>query len=149
MNAEIIDRFWKRVLKTSNTIGCWEWINPSHPFGYGRLKVGKKIELAHRLSYKIHFGDITPSQCVLHKCDNPRCVNPNHLFLGNRNDNAKDRTLKGRTFKGSQVTISIFNEQQIKDIRSSTKTISQLSKDYGVSYQHMWLIVKRKSWKHI
>jgi hypothetical protein len=149
MNTDDLNRFWSKVDKTSNPLGCWEWINPGHPFGYGRFGFDKKNYLAHRLSYQIHYGPITSKDCVLHKCDNPQCVNPQHLFLGSRTLNAQDRTNKGRTYKGSQVTNSKFTEQQVLAIRSSSKTIRQLATEYSTDYGHMWQIVKRKTWRHI
>ena len=146
MKQKDIDRFWKRINKTSN---CWEWINPTHPFGYGRLKVGKGVELAHRISYKIHHGPITSSDCVLHKCDNPKCVNPSHLCIGSRKDNAVDRCSKDRTLKGSNVPTAIFTEQQVLDIRASTKSVSAIAKEYNVGYGTIWSIIKRVNWRHI
>jgi hypothetical protein len=146
MNTKDQTRFWSKITKTES---CWLWKNPSHPFGYGRFKFNNKIQLAHRVSYKLYNRDITSSECVLHKCDNPGCVNPDHLFLGSRKDNALDRTMKGRTLRGSQVPTSIFKEQDILDIRSSSLSINQLAKQYNTGYGTIWTIVKRKTWKHI
>lgn len=149
MNIDDLNRFWSKVDKTSNPLGCWEWINPNHPFGYGRFGFDKKKYLSHRLSYQIHYGPITSKDCVLHKCDNPSCVNPQHLFLGSRADNALDRTNKGRTYKGSQVTTSKFTEQQVLAIRASSKTIKELVVEYQCNKQTLYNIIQRKSWQHI
>lgn len=135
-----MQRFFTKVNKIPN--GCWEWTGGYHKFGYGRFA----NNVAHRVSYAYHNGPIPKGLCVCHKCDNPKCVNPEHLFLGTRKDNNLDRTSKGRTFKGSQVTISRFTEQQVLDIRSSSKSISELSKQYGVGYNTIWTIIKRKTW---
>jgi hypothetical protein len=145
-----LEKFWNKVNKTSSVNGCWEWIGTSvHPFGYGRIGHNGKNYLSHRLSYELHYGPITSKECVLHKCDNPKCVNPSHLFIGNRADNAQDRTKKGRTNKGSQVTTSIFSEQQVRDIKMSTKTTKELAIEYNAKYQTIWSIRKGINWRHI
>lgn len=149
MNTDDLIRFWSRVDKTPNTNNCWEWKNPTHPFGYGRFGVAGRNYLAHRLSYQIHYGSITSKDCVLHKCDNPRCVNPQHLFIGSRADNAIDRTLKGRTLRGSQVPTSKFTEQQIQDIKYSNLSIQELCIKYRAGYGTIWSIRKGYNWRHI
>ena len=75
---------------------CWEWQRCTNKYGYGNLKFEKKTVIAHRLAYKL-ANDFLPNElCVLHRCDNPKCVNPGHLFLGTRKDNNRDREAKGR-----------------------------------------------------
>lgn len=148
MNTDDLVRFWSKVRKTSEQ-GCWEWINPTHPFGYGRFGCDKKKHLSHRLSYQLHYGPITTKDCVLHKCDNPRCVNPKHLFLGSRADNAQDRTQKGRTLKGSKVPTSKFTEAQVQAIRISSKSNKELAIEYQTKYGTIWAIRNRKIWQHV
>lgn len=88
-------RFNEKILKKEN--GCWEWQGARGHKNYGKLKSFGE-QLAHRVSYILHNNVVlTPEMCVLHKCDNPPCVNPDHLFLGTKDDNNKDRTQKGRT----------------------------------------------------
>ena len=86
-------RFWKKVNKTKN---CWLWIGCISKYGYGKIGANGKTLLAPRVSWKIHFGQIPKGFCVLHKCDNSRCVNPKHLFLGTQADNIHDMYKKGR-----------------------------------------------------
>ena len=91
------ERFYKRV-KVTAPDECWEWQSYRGPQGYGVFS--RKIlgqTLAHRISFVMNCGPLTEEICVLHKCDNPPCVNPKHLFLGNRDMNNKDRAQKGRT----------------------------------------------------
>lgn len=88
-------RFYNNILKTEN--GCWEWQKGRHTKGYGKFKMFGQ-QLAHRVSYILHREvSLSEDICVCHKCDNPPCVNPDHLFLGTRDDNNKDRHRKGRT----------------------------------------------------
>ena len=89
-----INAFNERTLVLSN--GCIKWIGPRHDKGYGRFTFKRKQELAHRAAWEIFKGALPADACVLHRCDNPPCVNPEHLFLGDRGDNARDMSSKGR-----------------------------------------------------
>jgi len=76
--------------------GCWEWARSRAPNGYGRLKIGTRTVYAHRAAWTLHFGPIPPGLFVCHRCDNPPCVRPDHLFLGTSADNVRDSIEKGR-----------------------------------------------------
>lgn len=100
-NATLAERFWPRVEPIPEERGCWEWIGNCHKprtsyLEYGLLEFQGRSLLAHRASWLLHFGPIPDGLCVLHRCDNPRCVNPSHLFLGSRADNCYDMWGKGR-----------------------------------------------------
>ena len=86
-------RFNNSVQKTD---GCWEWVKSKTSSGYGRIRVGEKTKLAHRISHELHTENVPDALCVLHSCDNPSCVNPSHLRLGTYRDNAREMSLKGR-----------------------------------------------------
>lgn len=90
-------RFWENVKKSDT---CWLWIGSTRPNGYGRMEVSRenKTYATHRFSWELHNGVIPDGLFVLHKCDIPLCVNPNHLFLGTQNTNMKDRSTKKRFF---------------------------------------------------
>jgi len=90
-------RFWRNVQKTD---GCWLWVGLVDKDGYGRIRVSGKQARAHRYSYILHYGET--DLWVLHRCDNPTCVRPDHLFLGTSQDNVADRTAKGRAASGHQ-----------------------------------------------
>lgn len=88
-------KFWKKVNKLSDD-ECWLWIAHKIPSGYGQFNAMGKIMRAHRVSWILKNGPIPPEKVICHKCDNPSCVNPNHLFLGTLKDNSRDMIKKGR-----------------------------------------------------
>jgi len=94
MRKTVEERFWAKVDKTDS---CWVWTGATLRRGYGQIRIPvKKAKQAHRLSWEIHNGPIPDGMLVCHKCDNPPCVNPAHLFLGTQSDNNKDCVRKGR-----------------------------------------------------
>lgn len=131
--------------------GCWEWTAAYGSNGYGQFRVGK-MGSAHRASYEIHKGDIPAGVCVLHKCDNPKCVNPDHLFLGTKADNAADMNAKNRQArqKGSKHGRSKLTDLQVEEIRElhslGNYTQRYLGRLFGVSYQQVSRIVNNKRW---
>lgn len=146
------DRFWWYAVKKD---GCWEWTGETNPRGYGRLKVdGYRRVQAHRFSYEIHKGAIPEGMLVLHKCDNPPCTNPDHLFLGTTQDNTDDMIRKGRkiVIRGNNLPQAKINDESVRDIRSRcSKGESQKSValHYGLSQSSVSLIVNRINWSHI
>lgn len=100
----VAQRFWRQIEKSD---GCWNWAGLRNKFGYGRLTSsgkGARDLVAHRVSWEFHHGQIPNDLCVLHKCDNPPCVNPDHLFLGTKADNNADKVAKDRQARGDQIT---------------------------------------------
>lgn len=97
-NAYKEDRFWERVNKAAG--GCWEWTGLKHPTGYGRVQWDGSGGYAHRAVWVIKYGAIPDGMHICHRCDNPGCVNPDHLFLGTVADNMHDRDNKGRNRYG-------------------------------------------------
>lgn len=148
-------RFWKKVIK-SGSDGCWEWTGKRERNGYGRT--GLTVDGIHRelpathASWFIHFNQ-WPNKLVLHKCDNPPCVNPDHLFLGDTKTNVIDRQNKGRSKNlfgvGSRHHGAKLTESDVRKIRVSDKTIKELSEIFEVARSSISLIIARKTWKHI
>lgn len=110
MTPKRIAKFWMKVKKIPN--GCWEWQASTNKNGYGRFQIHPKTYKAHRISYFLIHGDIPADKVVCHRCDNPRCVNPFHLFLGTCKENTHDMISKGRLnrFRGSDKGISFRKE---------------------------------------
>ena len=133
--------------------GCWKWIGYLDPNGYGRLNIKNVPILAHRISYQLYRGGIPKGMSICHKCDNPFCVNPDHLFLGTQKDNMDDMINKGRDhkrgMKGSEHPRSKLDEEKVKLIRLSSKTDMQLSIEYGVSRSVIYDAKHRNTWKHV
>lgn len=86
--------FWER--KTITLTGCWEWVGSRRHRGYGQVNFKGKIRKAHRVAWELSFGIVPDGLSVLHKCDNPPCINPDHLFVGDQQDNINDMFTKGR-----------------------------------------------------
>jgi hypothetical protein len=86
-------RFWNGILKTD---GCWQWLGPYLNSGYGYIWHSGKTKPIHRASWEIHYGEIPDGLDICHKCDNRKCANPEHLFIGTRSDNLRDSVRKGR-----------------------------------------------------
>src|SRR3990167_1210519 len=91
------ERFWKKVQKGDSPEKCWEWKSCKNPEGYGQFTIDGKKVYAHRYSWELHNGTIPDGLWVLHHCDNPACVNPDHLFVGTQTDNMQDMISKGRS----------------------------------------------------
>lgn len=146
---DVPTRFWRMVNK-SDVDGCWTWRgSPYMSFGYSRFKIEKKHFAAHRMAYILTFGDIPKDKCVCHKCDNPRCVRPDHLFLGSSKENVQDMTRKGRGAKGENNGRAKLNWARVREIRNSFKlgiSSEQLSIDYNVARNTIYDVVRNRHW---
>lgn len=153
-------RFWPKVVKLHGKNACWEWNSTKNEHGYGVIGRGGKyggMLLAHRVSWKMHSGPIPDNLCVLHRCDNPKCVNPDHLFLGSRADNNADMITKGRAkhdgFLGVSNPMVKLTDSDVLEIRKlyipGVVTQRQIAKKYNVDNTLISLIIRRKAWRHI
>lgn len=139
--------------------GCWQWQASRTPLGYGQMRYQGTRELSHRVSWMVFKGPIPASDSVygtlgvLHKCDNPGCVNPDHLFLGDQRSNAVDSVSKGRWgrrgAKGEAHGRALVTEEIVRAIRSSAATARECAIKYGLSTGAVRHIRARRSWKHI
>ena len=154
------ESLWNQVTPSNNK-ECWIWQGCTNPEGYGiiRRRIGngkQKFYPVHRLAYKILIGDIPDGMYVCHHCDNPPCVNPNHLFIGTPSDNIQDCIQKGRfrcnPSRGEANGQSKLSLSQVKEMRikfDNGVKARDLSEEYGVSDSQIWNIVYRKAWKHV
>jgi len=147
-------RFWRHVsIRSENE--CWVWQGRINSTGYGRVGNNGKVYYAHRMAYELCVGPIPKGLCVLHACDNRRCVNVRHLFLGTDADNVHDAIAKGRMryVNGSRVGAAKLTEQQVIEIRSIYETghITQreLGAKYHVSHSTIGRITRREGWNHV
>lgn len=143
--------FWPRVIKTDS---CWIWIGKTDKDGYGKAWFSGKTIRANRLSWLIHRGALPPkNRMVLHTCDNPPCVNPSHLFLGDVKSNAEDAVAKGRYRCGETHTRSKLRNSDVIEIRKSfdgsPSTSEFLAARFGTTTQNIRAIGLRKTWKHV
>lgn len=129
--------------------GCILWTAAVNNNGYGVLGKKRGLNYAHRISYEIHVGTIPDGMHILHKCDTPRCINPNHMSLGTHQDNMADMVKKSRHVHGERAWKSKVTSEQVLAIRSSTKTRKELAEQYGMTEGGIGCILRRENWKHI
>lgn len=151
---EFVSRFWERT-DVMGEDDCWVWKGYIKKEGYGQVSHQGKNVLAHRVSYTISIGEIPEGLLVLHKCDNPPCVNPKHLFIGTEADNMRDRDIKGRGNqpKGEKSGTHKLTETKVKQIRDKYSTGEftkrELGREFGVTPENIHSIVRRETWRHI
>jgi hypothetical protein len=139
-------RFNESIIKLEN--GCWEWNRHINMYGYGLMCFRKKRELAHRVSYSIFKGNVPKESLVCHKCDNRKCANPDHLFLGTHKDNTRDMMSKNRhRFLCGEEVSTKLNSSDVKFIFMSDETCYFLAKKFGVGETIIRNIRKRTKWK--
>lgn len=149
--ASLQERFESYVGERGS--GCWEWAGSRDINGYGRLSVDGIPALAHRISWSLYRGEITSEQHVLHRCDNPSCIRPEHLFLGDQIANMADKMAKKRhrygVSRGTDHGSARLTEDQVREIRASTEASEKIAPLYGVSGRQIRDIRTRKSWRHL
>jgi hypothetical protein len=153
------ERFWSKVSKSET---CWTWTAKKRPGGYGLFSLGGKMLQAHRVSWTFENGEIPDGMDVCHKCDNPSCVRPDHLFLGTHTDNMHDMIAKGRenmygrksavpkSTRGENSHTAKLTLLQVTEIRrlyaEEHVRVGQLAKLFGVCHSNISLIVHSKRW---
>ena len=178
MDERIVARFWRKVDKSGGPDACWPWMAFRNPAGYGMFGIGRKVQLAHRVSWWLEKGE-PAGMFVCHHCDNPPCCNPAHLFLGTSRDNALDAKAKGRLAtgdrhgfrlhpeavprgdrhgsrthpesvpRGEQIARAKLTERQVVEIRQATGTCDEIGARYGISNPAVSRIRRRLRWAHV
>lgn len=149
------ERFWKLVDKADC---CWKWKSSLNNKGYGQFGCvyrGKwRTVLAHRYSWELNRGPISKGGLILHRCDNPSCVNPAHLFIGTQAENLADMVQKGRAYKGGATRGEQNGNHKIRacdaiQIRDAPGTLHEVALQFGISPSQILRIRQLKSWAHV
>lgn len=146
--------FWHHVHKTKD---CWIWTASKSKSGYGKTSYHENNKLksieTHRASWEIEYGLIPRGICVLHRCDEPGCVNPKHLFLGTSLDNVRDRDLKNRQMKGEKNHLSKLTNKKVRIVRKMAErgnfTHQKIADKFGVTQATISKVIKRDLWRHV
>lgn len=143
------ERFWRRVQKSD---GCWTWLGSAHRHGHGYATMDGRVTYAHRVAWTLTHGAIPDGLDVCHKCDNPPCVRPDHLFVGTHADNMRDMAVKGRALEASKKR-SKLTEHQVRDIKAMLAdgmTQREIADRVRiVSRSAIGLIQQGRRWSHI
>ncbi len=151
MNGTLQNRFDAKWIPEPYS-GCWLWTAAKSPRGYGMIGAGGRLDgtlRAHRVSWILHRGEIPEGKEVCHQCDTPLCVNPDHLFLGSHEENMHDAVKKGRTSRGEQRPSAKLTEDQVREIRASTETQTEIAIRYGICQQHISDVKSGRKWRHV
>ena len=158
MKGTLEERFWAKVHKTKT---CWEWTAFRMPFGYGQFAPRGKMKYAHRVSWELEYGPIPEGMCVLHKCDVPYCIRPDHLFLGTHQDNMDDMVSKGRTGgydkKGEANPKGKLTENMVRiaravygtEIDGKKVSYQRIADAFGVQKSCIAHIIQGRKWTHL
>lgn len=141
-------RFFSKVERAEN--GCLMWTACTR-YGYGLFNRYplKKTIVASRMAWILEYGEIPDGMFVLHKCDNPGCVEPSHLFIGTQVDNMRDKKAKGRGNNGMKHGNARLTDELVREIRGADGTYAELGRKYGVVPSTVWQIKHRRTWAHI
>lgn len=154
--ASLEERFWNKVNKQGPFIirsRCWIWTGAKFTHGYGAFYPKNKTVSTHRFSYELNIGLIPKGMMVCHRCDNPQCIRPSHLFIGSGSDNTRDMISKGRSKRSGEDCNAIkkLSNKKVREIRERYKWGNgiALSKEYGVSRPTISAVVNKKRWSHL
>ncbi len=144
------ERFEEKFVKTD---GCWEWTAVKLRGGYGQLSVVGRLQYAHRVAYQLYVGEIPDGLKVCHRCDNPACVNPSHLFLGTQADNMRDCCNKGRFAdrsgeRSGNAKLTTEQAKAIKTMRSEGARSDDLARLFKVSQSTVYRIIRCDIWRN-
>lgn len=153
LTPQQITAFNNKIHRTADGSNCHEWTGSINDRNYGRFNIGRATYLAHRIAYTLHYGQDPADLMVCHRCDNPKCCNPFHLFLGTNTDNHTDCVEKGRHVRGQAVHTSYLSENDVLEIRrlysSGQYTYQNLADRFQTTHSNIATILDGRSWKHL
>jgi hypothetical protein len=150
-------RFLEKIREDSET-GCWEWQGSKNNHGYGVMGVGRSNRAAHRVGYELYRRPLEKGELALHRCDNPGCVNPRHIFTGDQKANVRDMNAKGRgnytkeKVRGSRSPNSKLTEADVAELKRRLllgEPKTKLARDFNISRAVIWNIQTGKAWTHV
>lgn len=145
-------RFWGKI-KVKSTEECWDWKASCNKAGYGQFRMPDEKKLAHRVSYTIATGEDPGKLEVCHKCDRPQCCNPNHLYLGTRQQNQRDMARRDRSLYGSKCRFAKLSKEKVlqilKLIDGTKLTYGEIGEIFGVKHNTVFYISSGKNWKRV
>ena len=151
----ISERFYEKVDTATSTgswggIRCHEWTGfIAKKSGYGQISIDKRAHYVHRVAYEFANGPIPKGMQVCHRCDNRKCVNPEHLFLGTLQDNMEDMVSKLRQAHGPHCFHAKLTVEQVHEIRNSAEKQKPTSEKYGITQSVVSMIRSGKIWRHV
>jgi len=149
VQPKIAARLLSKVAKRPD--GCWQWTGCKTKTGYGQIRVGGSIEYAHRVSYALHKGN-PGNLYVCHACDNPWCVNPDHLWLGTQQENQSDMAAKGRASAGTHRPLARLTDACVQGIRSALSSgvrVTAVARQFGITPSIVSGIKAGRLWKSV
>jgi len=147
------ERIYRHV-RLIRATGCWEWQGATDKTGYGKFRTAdsRRMLKAHRFAYKLLVGPIPTGLLVLHRCDNPPCCNPEHLYVGTHAENMRDAVLTGRIRRGEDNGRARLTEENVIEARRSSKNgegVYHIAARLGVSHTAIQQILSGKTWRHV
>lgn len=147
----VAPRFWRKAGRTES--GCWPWTGGGNGTGYGMFWLDGRRQVASRVAWALTYGPIPDGLCVCHRCDNPLCVNPDHLFLGTKAENNADKEQKGRgvNLRGSKHGRALLTEEQVLSIRqrrTEGEQLAALAREFKVTKSTIFSAINR-NWRHV
>lgn len=143
-----VDRFWSQVKKAEGD-GCWEWVGAVGSAGYGRVHFDGRLQQAQRVAWELTNGPIPGGLWALHKCDNPKCIRPDHLFLGTCQDNWDDCRRKKRQAYGERNGCSKLTTEQALAIKSDPRRHRIIAKAYGIDQSSVTKLKRGQRWIYL